>query len=60
MRKPAAPSAGLAGFRGSSTTCGPDVPSVEEGEKFVVSIVAGELEVPEVAAVLVSWTRSTG
>jgi death on curing protein len=36
------------------------VPSVEEGEKFVVSIAAGELEVPEIAAVLASWTRPTG
>jgi death-on-curing protein len=36
------------------------VPSVDEGEKFVVSVAAGQLEVPEIAEVLASWTRPTG
>ncbi len=33
------------------------VPSVDVGEKFVVSIAAGELDVPEIADALGNWTR---
>jgi death-on-curing protein len=30
-------------------------PTVGEGEKFVISVAAGELEVPEIARVLAGW-----
>ncbi|PRY42868.1 type II toxin-antitoxin system death-on-curing family toxin [Umezawaea tangerina] len=35
-------------------------PSVDEGEKLVVSVAAGELDVPEIAGVLATWSRGGG